>query len=276
MDWRDLAHLARSETVLAGWDVLRPALLALATVLAARILGGRGLPALAQTACGLGLLAGWFALYGVPPSAHVLTGAAAADQARLLALAVLVAALLVGAAPSQEPAVAAALALLVGWRLAGAPGSRAAVFASGPVFVAVSAAAWVVQRQIRQGGIPQALAAAAALAGGLLIDRATVPWLQLALVPLACATGQLAGGVRAGGLLAVGAGLAIAGAVIVTAAGRLPHGGFGVIDAACLAPLPALWLTARLGGARPVLGAAIGAAAGLGFAALAPRLVAWL
>jgi hypothetical protein len=278
MHWRDLwSRPFRDEAALATWHLLRPSALALATVLAARLAGRRGSPLLASGAAGLGLVVGWFALFGLPPSAHaLLAGHAVAERARLLAVAALAAALLTGSASASETLVAALLAGGIGWWMADAPATQAALLLHAPALLAGGAFAWLLLRMVSAPpGAAHALAASAVLAAALAVAGAPPPALVLALVPMACAIGLLGGAATSAALLPVAAGVAVAGLAIADADGRLARGSFGAIDAACLAPLVTAWTCGRLRGLPRLLGEALAAAGGLAFAVLLPRMIAW-
>lgn len=235
----------------------RAPLVALVVTLGARALRGRLGPALAG---GMGAAAGWAFLFGV---AAIMAPRGAADRLVPLALgAGLAAASAQGAGPRLLAAVAPVLlALGGGWWLAGALVGQAALLRDGPVILAVAAAIGVMVRLLADGDSWRALAGALALWGALLAVHAPVRWELVAAVPVAVAVALLP-------RLPPGALMAGAAAAICLSAGRLAHGGFRAVDAACLMPLLAVWAAPRLRSLPPPA-AALLAAGGC-------ALLAWL
>jgi len=250
-----------------AWHVWRGPAAAIVATLVARVLahamGRQGAVWLRAAGGALGALAGWAVLAG--PGLLPLT-APRGEMARLPGAAlVLVLAALGGVRGGRggQAALPALPGAVAGWWLMGAPLRAAGIGAALPAIVALAGITVLAFHLIQAGGrIADSWRSAApslALAGALIVARVPPPWPMAALVPAAAALALLGGSTGLAAPPLAAAALLAAGATDL-AAGRLPHGGFGALDAACLTPLVALWLAPRL---LPGLARATPALAGL-------------
>ncbi len=201
--------------------------------------GGRSVRPLLACAAGLGALAGWLVLAPEPLALLHPAGL----LARLPGVGLLAAA--AGLVSLRGPAWLAKVATVAmgaaaGAWLAGAAG-RAGVDAMQPPVLAGAVLAFLVGRRLERPS--QAIVAAAVLAGGLLAAGTPVVWPLAAMVVGAAALASLGGGALSPVAVAL-AGLTVAADL---AQGRF-RAGFNAVDAACLAPLLALWLLPRIEG----------------------------
>ncbi len=136
--------------------------------------------------------------------------------------------------------IAVGLALLGGWLEAGMPLSQPSLHHAWASLLAVATLLFLMQHQSQSATKGWIFAAAAILPAGLLLAHAPRTTVLAALCVVVGGIGallQTEGMDIAVGLVAAGVALAL---------GRSPHGGFGGVDAACLAPLLVLWLGPRL------------------------------
>ncbi len=257
-------------------------LLALAVTLAGSLVcRAKSLRPLLPMVGALGLLAGWAALLPLAFAARAALAPRGVPEALLLPAA---AALLAGLAAFWGRArldrwAGIALAVFAGWWLASSPAGRPEFWR---VWAAVGVVALLLSRSVA-GQPARSLAAMLALWGGLVVAGAPPGAIGAALVAAGAAAGLLVAGplvAGPGGVLpAALAASVVAGADL--ASGRLVRGGLNAIDLACLAacaaPLAAQLVTARLGKrlgrVGPLVSALAGAAAAVGCAWLAARLI---
>ncbi len=246
--------------LLATWHDFRAPLLAGAVALVLLLLGRvLRFRLLELVALGAGLFVGWAALAGgVASSPHGLL-----ERLPFLALAALALGLGAEFIPVRHAARVAAglLAVFAGWWLAGAPHARAELLAATPALVGVTLCTGLIFFALENARDPWRLPAAClALCAALYVARAPLMWSDLAAVMLACCIGTLARSGIAATMLAAAAGLAGTSAVLVLAAGRLPHGGIDRLDLAAFAPLLTLWAAPRLAVQWPQAGGALASA----------------
>ncbi len=149
-----------------------------------------------------------------------------------------------------------AAAALAAWWLRGAPGGGPAILACMPVFLGLAAALPLARRLARGDDGWGGVAAGLVLAAGLLLTGAAVHWARAAVVPAAAALALL--GID-------GAAPAVAGGVVMVAAAAMvasDRGRLVPVDTACVAPLLAWLVAARLQRPKRAGGAAAGAPPG--------------
>jgi hypothetical protein len=112
----------------------------------------------------------------------------------------------------------------------------------------LAVAAWLCAiAWLALGSDPWRIAAsAAALAVALHAVGAASPWQSVALVPAAAAIGSLAPASKTAFVLSPGICVAAGSAAAILATGRMPHGRFGPVEAACLAVPACWWLAGRI------------------------------
>ncbi len=227
-----IGHLLASPNLRAG---AAPVAALLVGVLA--LAAGRGLRPLLASAAGLGVFAGWLVLAPEPLALlHPAGLLARLPGVGLLATAVGVASL--RGPPWLPKAAAVALAAVAGAWLGGAA-DRAGWNATLPPVLAAAGLAFLFGRRLERPSHP--VVAAVVMAGGFLVAGTPVAWPLAAMVVGAAALSSLGGAALPPIAMAL-AGLAVA--------ADLAHGrfraGFNAVDAACLAPLLALWLLPRI------------------------------
>ena len=196
---------------------------------------GRLGPALAASAVGLGVLAGWWLVFGLLTASPRQL----AERLPMLLLAMVVLAALLGL-PARRwsrlaPALAALALLVAGWWMAGAPLTVADGQRAVPVLLGVAALGWVLALRATPMHAPFA---AAALLAGLWAAAMPGPQLVLGAALLAAALGGMGAASPLGAVAAVplAAGMAALAAVPVIARG-------GVADGfVAAAPVAVLWL----------------------------------
>lgn len=203
---------------------------ALLIAMLATLAGGRA-RRVGAGAVGLGVLAGWLVL-APGPLLHPLGTLARLPGVGLLA----VAASLAGG--RGQAAARLLLGLIAGWWLAGAPFGMAGIDGALPPMLAGAALAALYARGTQTPA--SSVMSAAVLAGGLLVSGIPLAW------PLAAAVVAVGALAAYRGAAAMPAALAMAGLAV---AADLAHGrmraGFNAVDAACVAPLFAVWLLPR-------------------------------
>lgn len=250
-----------SFAVLASlWQHWQPPLLALLVALLTRV-AARAMhrPGLDHQAVPVGALAAWVLLAGFDLSWHD----SALQRLPMVALLLVVVSAIAASAPKIAQALPVVTAVAAAWWLSSVPRTRAALIDDLPELVIIAASTGLVMYRLRCAPVWTLLSAAVALAASLTLLGAPMPW-QFAAMAVAAATVALMGRPASS---ADGAGdIGTAGAIALVAAaadigvGKLPHGGLGPVDVACLAPLLAVMLSSVLGRADVVLGSVLGCA----------------
>jgi hypothetical protein len=174
--------MAPLSLLLQAW----PALLAAGLLALVLAWMGRARPWLAGLAAGLGALAGWWWLLGLPPaSPRQLAERLPLLLAMLLALAGLAAPLLRGRA-RLGPALVLGGALLGGWWMAGAPRPLPDLWQALPAWLLGAGLIGLLARGLSPGRAPFA---AAALLAGLLAGGLPGPQVAMATILLAASLG---------------------------------------------------------------------------------------
>lgn len=229
--------------------------LSLALVLAGRFRRAAWVPG---AAAGAGALLGWaLRLAGMRPWQALFRPAAMPQHLLLVAVVVLGAGL--ATARTRSRWLTAAAAVLIGWWVARNPATAAQFWR------AWLAVVLLVPLLLRVGDTRRLATVPLALAAGLLAIRVSAPWGEAGIIAAAAVLPLLA--VEGGAPLP----LALLGAAMVAVAdlgaGRLPRGGFGPVDLACLlalaAPFVVGWAAKRMGQVAAIAPVAVAALAGV-------------